>query len=197
MNIQTASSSLLIIFLLISFNFTGTIINCSLQRLFKMSRISKLIVIFFSLFIFVILSNNSNKNENPFITLRNTLILFIIFILATKNKPFITTLFLLLWFIIYFIELYKKYKYPYVKNTKNIENMYIFGNNKKRFKESHTDNLDMYILLHNLQFIIFCLSLILLLLGFILYYLKKKEEYGNEWSNITFFIGSHKCKSVR
>ena len=194
MDILTASNSLLIIFLLVSFNFTSTTLNCSLQKILVTSRISKLIVVFLSLFIFVILSNNSSKHENPFITLKNTVLLFIIFILATKNRPFITLVFLSLWFIIFFIELYKKYKFPYIKNIKN---NYILGNNHKLFREKYTTNTDMYIVLHNLQIIIFVLSIVLLLIGFILYYNGKRNEYGTLWSKIIFFIGSEKCKSVR
>ena len=197
--IENSSMSLVLLFLCISINYIGDTLNCSLQKLFIQSRLIKYFLIFLVLFIFVVLTNPRYENENPFKILLYTVPLFIIYIISTRNKAHFVFLFLFMWFIIYFIQLYKNYKFKSLNNIK-IQNYYISQNVKtniiKNNKNILLKDINLFIFLSNTQSILYITSLIVLIIGFIYYYTLKRTEYKKNWSFKHFILGKHICKSI-
>lgn len=175
--------SLLLLFMMISVNYIGDTLNCSLQHIMINSRMFKLLIVFFVLFIFIMIVNPEYKNQNPFDTLKVTVPIFLIYVLSTKNNPLPLFTFLTLWFIIYFLYLYKNYKF---------NNIYFNVNNKYKYryitkidkikleklnKKIDKNSLNLYIIITNTQYILFVISIIVLILGFCHYYYLKGLEY--------------------
>ena len=63
MEIENGQVSLFLLFLIISINYIGNTLNCSLQKLLIESRIAKIIIIFCTLFVFVIITNTHYKKN--------------------------------------------------------------------------------------------------------------------------------------
>ena len=198
LNLEATSIGLIILFFMVSVNYTSSTLNCSLQYYFSNSRLIKSLLIFFIIFIFIVIANPKFQNENPFKILKVTVPIYLIYILATKNQPETLVTFLVLWFCFYFLYLYKNYKF------KNIKESYFFPFDKKynndlinKNKNFSKKEIHEYIIYQKIQTIIFITSIIILLYGFYSYLNNKKIEYNNNWSWYTFMLGSKKCKSLK
>ena len=111
--------------------------------------------------------------------------------ISTKNNPNYLFIFLFMWFIIYFIQLFKNYKYKEINNIE-IKTYYITKKKKNDIKDVNpyinTVNFNHFVILSNIQSILFIVSLIFLSIGFITYYKLKRKEYKKNWSIINFIF---------
>lgn len=198
LNLEATSVGLIILFFMVSINYTGTTLNCSLQYYFLNSRLTKSLLIFFVIFIFIVIANPKFQNENPFKILKTSIPIYLIYILATKNQPQTLVTFLILWFCFYFVYLYKNYKFKHFKESQ----LYIFDKNfindiKNKNKNIDQKKINEYIMYQKIQLNIFIISIVVLVYGFFSYLNDKKTEYNKNWSWYTFILGSKKCKSLK
>jgi len=160
------SKSLLLLSLAVMGNFVAETLGCETQHLLNNSMLAKHACIIF--IIYFTLNISTDKSINPFIEMKNSLILWVFFILFTKmNIYFTIVVFSLLCFHFVlgnFIEYYKKEE----ENTENIE--------KVRNK-------------------IYPLMGIFIMIGFTKYSFAKYKEYKKTFSLSKFIFGIKKCKN--
>lgn len=140
-----------------------------------------------------------------------SIIIYIIFIFTTKCEiKYLGMFFILiiLLFLLFLIRTYSKNDYysksefkiiDYIndeKKEKNLlklktkfENLNINDNTKIKIIEKFKINMKI----QNIEFILFIISLIVLFIGFIKYYLKQKKDHKKNWSILTFFLGKNNC----
>lgn len=162
---------------------------------------------------------NLYKNEIELLLrfLSYSVIIYIIFLLTTKCKLKYLCIFLLLIMILlvlFIIRTYSKNDEDYmIKNDfslfdfisvkeknkqledfKNILESSDYSSNEKQIKlVKFKKNLE----LQNIEFVLFIISLIILVIGFITYGIDQYKDYKNEWSTIKFIFGTNTCKSIK
>jgi len=171
--------------------------------------------------------NNNNNNNLSFFNLYKTefniigkyiiysLLIYIIFIFTTKCDLLYLKIFfglLIILFFLFILRTYSKNEYYNNEEFKLID--YINDNERKSRLEQLKLNLDKTDLsnnvknnlilkfkinmnLQNIEFYLFILSLIVLVIGFVLYYLKQKKDHSKDWNFTTFIIGKNKCDSKK
>lgn len=164
--------NLFILYLIIAANFLAQTFGCKTQYLLNNNMYAKHLIGFFTLFFFVILmSQNNTEDENLYFKkIGVTLILYILFILSTKTKGVYFNIFITLIGINYLI------------------NTYIDSLDKDKFKE-RIEKLKKY------SKLIGRLSIIVLVIGVILYYNEKKIEYIGEFKINKFLFGNVDCRN--
>ena len=198
------------------------ILNCSLQKFLKQNVLIKHFIIFFSIFIFTFVlgwyrfdalkveqfSDEPNKLNKPnFVNnnilwtyFKSTLLIYIIFIITTKNEGIYIIIFLLSSLLLTLLQVYIKsinknihkliHKKYYINQTlkneiiKNVEGINIVQLNK-------------IVLLHNITFIWFIILILLLLVGMYNYYLKQTKTHTKNWNWFKFLFGNNYCKNVK
>jgi chromate transport protein ChrA len=159
--ITSSPTSIFILYLLISTNFTAELLGCSLQKALNNIYLKHLLG-FMTMFVFVVISNNDLEIMNPFKQLLYTMLFYGIFLLTTKMDFKWWIVLIIGLFVIYILQLYKNKKI-----TKNEE--------KEQF-----ENYQKY-LTYFIGGVIF--------LGVLVYYGKKKAEFKSEFNDFTFFLG--------
>lgn len=166
-------NGVLLLILAISGNFIAETLGCRAQKLLSENMLAKHAVILF--IIYFSLGFTSENNPNPLILLRNSLSIWVLFILFTKMSLkfniFVFSLVVLYHFINTYIDYYS-------------------SKDKKKYKKE-IENLNK--ILSNLKYIIIGL----LIVGFIIYFNKQRKEYSNNWSTFKFIFGVNKCKSLQ
>jgi len=161
------TGSLAALYLWIMFNSTFTLLNCDLQRALKNNIIVKHItgiIAFFFLFNII----DPNNKSHVITTFIKTLIVYVMFLMATKSKwPFIVVVLSLL-----FIDQVIRNHMTYLRN--NIPD----------------DNLEKY---EKIRTYLKWSILIVILIGFINYMIRQKLDYSDKFSYLTFLLGTKKC----
>lgn len=166
-------NGVLLLILAISGNFIAETLGCQSQNLLRNNMIAKHIMILF--IIYFSLGFASESNPNPLILLRNSVSIWVLFLLFTKMSLhfniFVFGLVVLYHFINTYINYYssldkKKYK-------KEIENY------------SKILNYLKYLIIGSL------------IVGFVLYYNKQRKDYSKNWSTFKFIFGVNKCDSLK
>lgn len=139
------------------------IFNCSLNRLIKKRHIF-LMLVFVAIFVYM---QSKQDNNNFFETLKKSLVVFIIFMVSTKTDGIYLLVFLGLSCLIF------------------IEEKYMINN--EEFDLISREHLEY------IKSIMFVIAIIVLLIGLISYFLKKKKQYKNKFSFVTFIVGVDKC----
>jgi hypothetical protein len=166
-------NSLFIIYLLISCNFLAQLFSCQLQNILRNHMYVKHIVGFCTMLFCIILVDSTIQKENRYLEgLGYAIIFYIWFWITTKTNLYITLNVIVLFVIIYVLQLYK--------NSLN-------NDQDNEFDKEKISNLQIYI-----SVIAFVVSLI----GFIIYYLEKKKEYKDNWNTKDFLLGRTDCKDI-
>lgn len=173
------STSLGLFLLVICGNYIGEILGCRLRSLLSDSIYVKHVMGIICLFFFVtLLTPYKNKDKDGNIkqekvdkTLIRTFIIYIIYIMSARTNWRATILIYLLLFTIYILSL--------------VERDYYNDDENKKKK------------IHVVQNYMFIISMAILLVGFIFYYIRKYNEYAikknTTFSNLTFFLGKIEC----
>jgi len=160
------SKSLLLLSLAVMGNYVAETLGCETQYLLNNSMLAKHACIIF--IIYFTLNISTDESINPFIEMKNSLIIWFFFILFTKMHIYITIVvfsLLCLHFVLgNFIEYYKK-------EDENIENI------------------------EKLRNTIYPLMGILITIGFTKYSFAKYKEYKKTFSLYKFIFGIKKCKN--
>jgi len=162
------------LYLTIAVNFLTNIFSCHFQAVLRNNMYVKHLVSIFALFFFVILIKNE-KTDDEYLYFKNmlsTLLLYFIFICSLRMKMNFFIIFITILCINFFIR-------GYIDSLNPI----LFKDKIEKLKEIS-------------KFLII-LSLIIICIGIIIYYLEKKIKYGKEFSNKMFIIGDKNCKKYK
>tara|TARA_E500000178_G_C16928143_1_gene710401 strand:- start:452 stop:1027 length:576 start_codon:yes stop_codon:yes gene_type:complete len=165
------------IFLLIIIQCGGYIsqlFTCKLQHILTINMFTKHLVLLLLIFSALMITDKKYKTP-PGIHAIYTGIIYIIFLLFIKMNLYftLTTIFILL--LIFILHHYNEY-------YKNID--------PKKYKKT----------IKNLETINYTLTIfiiIIILIGFYLYFIEKTEEYKGKWSSFKYIFGVNKCKSLK
>lgn len=227
MNLKTANISILGVFflyLIILGSNIHLLLNCGLQKLLKDNFYLLHIVIFISIFLFTFILKwytisplsftenykNINSKETKrevkiekykylYESLKNTFIIYILFILSTKQEHiFMYSSLILSMFIIFFLILYTiEYDILGIKDDKFNEFNFITEdsiNIKKNI--DNIDNITNFIYFNNILIILYILIIINIITGVLFYYRRQSIEYKNSWNWLKFIFGTNKCNKL-
>lgn len=190
-DIESCSMGLILLFLMVACNYVSEMINCSLQRAFSSSRITKLLILFFTIFILVIVTNRFYPDKHPQDYFVISTFLLVIFIIATKNKPIFIITTLIIWFIIYYIQLLRKFEFKKIK----YDHIQLKKRKLLRLYNYSPEEIDRFINYNKIINILFKTSIVIIIIGFINYFQLKRIEHKKKWSMLTFLLGTNKCKN--
>ena len=166
-------NGVLLLILAISGNFIAETLGCKTQKLLTENMLAKHVVILF--IIYFSLGFASESNPNPMILLRNSVSIWVLFLLFTKMSLNFNIFVFGLVVLYHFINTYINY---------------YSGLDKKKYKKE-IDNYNK--ILYYLKYLIIGL----LIVGFVLYFNKQRNEYSKNWSTFKFIFGVNKCKSLQ
>jgi hypothetical protein len=163
--------TIFILYLIISGNFMASLFGCRTQELLANNMFMKHILGFMTMFFFIVLvDSNSAWSNNPKTQLLFTLIFYAVFLITTRMDYKWWIAFILLLSTIYILQIYKEHK-----DT----------------TEDEKEKYELYqkYLIYITGFIIFA--------GFIIYYGRKKKEYGSSFDHLKFLLGKPQCSFNR
>ena len=217
LNIITKSVlGIFFLYLVMFGSYINVLLNCNLQRFLQRHIFMQHFIVFFSIFIFTFVlnwytpksmvleefSNMDNilkKYNYLFSSLGYSLLIYIIFILSTKQEVFFMFTFLVLLiaiigiYIIYRVELsnlnieYTEIKKNLFTNTDKMTRL--LNNNKKNL-----NSLQLTSNLHNAVSVGYIVLIINILLGVSFYFKRQRKEHFKTWNWLTFFFGNNKCR---
>ena len=220
---QVALSLFFLYFVLMSDKLSG-VINCSLQKFLKDNILVRHIMILFSIYLFTFIMKWYNVDKIRIIETFKTLekeedyletnikenkkylissfiysvIIYIIFILSTKNEGIFLVLFLLGAIILVFGTILTKSINPKIYDDIN-SNYFITQNNLEIYKNKYKNSpktVEILARYHNIMSSIGLLLFLLLIIGVYCYYIKQYEDHKKNWSWLIFFFGNNKCESL-
>jgi hypothetical protein len=166
-NFTTMLATLLLVLV---FGFFTPLLNCDLQLLLTSNIYAKHLVCFVCIF-FLISILIAPVSQKIWITWLQTVALYIVFLLATKSTlvPIMIVLILLC-----------------IDQTLRLES-------QRRKAEDDEADITMFI---KIRTYILYLVLSIIVIGCGMYYIKKRKDYGEQFSSVTFLFGSNTCKSL-
>jgi hypothetical protein len=167
--------ALFLLFLAISANFLGNTLNCSIQKKLSDNPIIRHLFILMIIYFTIVFASESILS--PLEIFKNSLAIYVLFILLTKQtyEMFLFNFILLFIIFIIFIQIdYEKNKNKNVKENNTLQN--------------NLENINKY-----LQYIF----IVTLLIGFILYYNKQNKDYSKNFNLITFILGKNGCSNLK
>ena len=171
MDLNDIIRGIFLVILVICGNFTGQLLGCQTQKLLEMNMFSKYFVTY--LILFFTIDFVSDKNKDVFITGKEALYIWILFIMFTRMNLFFTIIVFILLIIAYLINMQIKYLKENKPNDKNIKYLDI---------------------IHKKIYIVIFFTI---LLGFIMYFIKQRKEHKKNWSSIKFIFGRTKCDGLK
>lgn len=179
--------ALFFLILALSGNFLAETLSCQTQQIFQ-HMYAKHIVLFFMIYFTIdIVERGGQEPSDPAKQLMDASILYIAFHLFTKMDFSFTIVIFLMLCAIYIIGNYRNlYEYRKDKLKKNPKMKDLVWEYEKTDKN-----------LQSIQMYLYYGSIAGILTGSFLYFLRKKQEYGNKFSLYKFFEGVEVCKSLR
>lgn len=167
---QGLIKSILFLTLAIASNFVGTIFNCKMQYHLTNNIYLKHIILFIIIFFTINYSSDDTK-INPIKHVKNTLIIWLCYILFIRQNIICGTICIISLFILYFMDIYIDY-YKSLNNKTKVANVTKMRN------------------------ILYHINIFVLIVGFLLYLNEKRIDYKNSFSLITFILGKPECNSM-
>jgi c-di-AMP phosphodiesterase-like protein len=170
MNVSNYINPILLLILAFLPNYTGNLLGCKLTKLISESstflKFIYLIVLVFSSFIIF-----DKENTHPVKSLVQSIV--VVFIFNMFNRQKYITLVIALIFLISMVFIHKL----------------------KTHYESKVESRIVEITIKIEKVVTLCL-VGTLCIGFILYFIEKKNEYKSKFDTVTFLLGNEKCKSL-
>lgn len=160
------NKALFILYLLIASNYLNALYNCRLQDLFERNMYLKHIFGFFTLFFFVVLTEQSIQGVTIMRKVWMTVKIYILFVLTTRMNQY---LFVIIWFIFF---------------TSVVISIEIENSKDETYKDK----------MKKVQSYLSYLGIIVIILGVLTYLGEKKNEYGKSFNYKTFFVGTVNCR---
>ena len=167
-------TGIFLLILAVSGNFIAETLGCKSQKLLSENMYVKNMIIILIIYFSLGLTNEDNSIA-PHEMMKTSLSIWIFFLIFNKmSLPFTITSFLLISIILI------------IKNYKD----YYEAKDKKK-------NRDKIIQLKNIASKIFILNLLVIIVGFILYFRKQYSEHSSDFSFISFIFGKAQCQSMK
>lgn len=160
--------ALFALYLLLSSNYLGELFTCSLRRQLTHNMLSKHIIAIITLYVSVILTTNISGIPNK---ISATIIVYIWFLITTKCTARYVFAILLIIGVTVIIG-------KYIDSLEK----------EKPEKKEHYQQIK-----RNIRISTFIISIIISIIGFVIYYRKKKIEYGKRFDLKTFIFGVQTC----
>jgi uncharacterized membrane protein len=159
--------------LAVSGNFVAETLGCKTRRLLTNNMYAKQCIII-SIIYFAI-DFTSSSNTSPLETFGNTLMIWISFLLFTKMSE----LFTILCFTLLIIGYILSSQLNYIKNENT--------------KKNNEKEAELYKYLINCTLFLF---FIIMVIGFVMYYFKQRNEHKKNWDMFKFIFGIHECDNL-
>lgn len=165
-------TGLFLLFLAVCGNYVAETLSCNVRNFLTNNMYGKNIII-----IFLIYFALNIVSENNIIPTNNILLSFLIWI---------------------FFLLFNKMSLPFTIITVILLISLLLIQNYKSYFESQNNNKykNTIYLLNNISHVLIYIILIIILIGFILYFKKQYHDYKNNFSFLKFIFGKTKCKSL-
>jgi putative effector of murein hydrolase len=173
--------SVLLLTLAVSGNFIVSTLGCKAQ--FYMTNniyLKHLIVIFI---IYFTLSFSSNNENHPLNYMKNSLLIWICYLLFTKQNILFTSISASVLFGTYLLDSFVSYYKKKIEEEKDEIQKNEFKNLKNK--------------LTNVRTFSFYSGIVLIIIGFILYFKKQYTEYKTDFNIIDFILGKVSCNSLQ
>ncbi len=190
------------------------LLNCSLQRFINNNFYIQHIFLFISIFLFTYilkwfsppiftkiddsihhLDSNNDKYDYIKSSLKKSLIIYIIFLLSTKQVDstlFIFFALMIVSFILYILYLVEINSFQL--GFDGIQNLFV---SKERLNQLTVNGkIDMLYYLHNSLSISYISLFVNLAVGTFYYYKKQRIDHASNWSILQFMFGTNKCKGI-
>ena len=178
--LQFTGPAIILLYLIISANFTAEVFGCRMQHYLKKSTLAKHIVGLMTMIFFVVGTTDWSREHDFFKYSGFALSYYFIFLLTTRLPFRFLMGVLFLFTLMYYIEIYKNSLLASNKDGLNplseVRNMYVFQ--------------DIY----NYQQILLKGALAFIFLGFVLYFRNHQYEYGKLFNVFNFLSANTKCK---
>lgn len=172
--------SVLLLVLAVSGNFVGNTLGCQTQYHMTNNMYVKHLVLFF--IIYFTLNFTSDEKENPIEMFKNAMMIWVCFLLFTKQNITFTVITALLFVGTYILDNFIEYNRKVIEDTKSEkEKLKLIENNEKLSKT---------------RYWAFRGGLGALVAGFLVYMKGKKDEYGDDFNFGKFIFGKVTCKSL-
>ncbi len=173
------TKALFLLVLAISGNFLAELLSCQTQRLMS-SMFAKHVMLFF--LIYFTLDFSSTGHDHPSFILTKALLIWTIFHIFSRTDLIYTIISFSMLSLVYVISNYRDYyTQQFNKNSQG---------DQTRMEDFNTTDEWM----RNLQISLFATTIIILLVGFVKYYIAKKNEYTTKFTWNQFFEGHTSCR---
>lgn len=165
-------TGIFLLILAVSGNFVAETLGCKTQKLLSENMFAKNIIVI--LIVYFALGLTSDSKQNPIVNMVYSLVIWIFFVIFNKMSLTFTIIsFILLAIILIckdFINYYKENKEKHSDKIKNLED---FVNN------------------------IFIINIVLIIIGFLLYFFKQYKDHYKNFSFPVFLFGKPMCDSLK
>ena len=225
MNLETANKSILGLFFLYLVMMGGNIhslLNCGLQKLLNENILLLHIIVFISIFIFTFIlnwytpsslilkenfENNDSKNNQKFKyiinSFYNSLIIYLIFVLSTKQEHIYMYFSLIILIVIIGVFIIYKIEYDILNLESNdLKNILFLNKDKlkeileKKDKKFNDSTIHNFVYIYNILICLYYVLIINMLIGVYVYYNRQSLNHAKNWSWFKFIFGSSKCEHV-
>jgi len=163
---------LFLLILAIGGGYTAETLGCKTQKLLSSNMYVKhmisLFILFFSISIF-----DTGEVKHPFDIFKSALGIYLLFICFTKMDIRFTIIVFLLMAGNYVLNLYINY-----------------------LQENKPEEIPQQVLLEKIKVNIYKLIILLIVVGFVMYFKKQYTEHSKNWSTKKFLFGVRKCDSM-
>ena len=208
---QSLTGLFFLYFVLMSGELTS-LLNCGIQRFLKNSLILKHILIFFSIFIFtfilkwytlssLVVKEGMGDADYNYInkSLFFSCVIYALFLLTSKMETIYLFIFLILLVISFLMYLFYKLHLGAAK-TELLEKSGLFVSAELKNKildESESErDATIAITLKNTMAVLYLIMILLIIIGFLTYYSRQRQEHAKKWNFITFLFGNNRCEHV-
>ena len=227
MDLDIATKSILgmfFVYLVMFGSYINVLLNCGLQRFLLNNIYLRHIIVFFSIFIFTFILNwytpksivvtenfeiiNKFLNKYNYIlsSLGYTGLIYIVFILSTKQEIMFMFSFLLILMLVIGIYLIYRVELGMLEiNYLDLkDNLFINKNtlgrklDKSKIDDQSISEASLITTanLHNFVSAGYIALIINIIIGFSLYFKRQWKEHAHHWNWLTFFLGGNKCKGT-
>jgi hypothetical protein len=179
---QNLLKSVLLLTLAVSGNFVGNTLGCKSQYHMTNNMYVKHVLLLF--IIYFTLNFSSDNSQNPTELFKNAFIIWICYLLFTKQNITFTAISIGLIIATYILDSYVSY----------YDGIFVNPSIEQEEKLKSLEIKDKYVMYRDYTF---NASIFTILLGFGLYFKEKYLEYAEEFDILTFLFGKVECYSLR
>ena len=172
-NNAVSLKNVVVLYLIISANFLPNTFSCTLQRMLTETMYFKHIAGWLTLLYFVLIGSNTPTKDGSqfFKTMFQSAMLYLIYLFSTKLNSTFTYIFLSFCITYFLIQVY----------TESLD------------KTVFEDRVNQLVLTNT---ILTLLTMVILVVGVLVYCNERMHEYEDNFSLFTFIFGKTKCKSL-